>query len=268
MKVNFILQTIWKHLNSFLFWIIGTEMCLLLFDLCWMSQKDNNFPKSVDVIHEKKTKMKGMIYMNRKFLEDLGLEKEVIDKVLDEHSSNIGKYKGEAETAKQELVAVKQEVETLKGQLTERDGQLETLKKSTGDIDALKQQIETLQNDNKVKDEAHAAEIKKMKVDTAIENALNAAKSKNNVAVKALLKDLDKAELNEDGTVKGLKEQIDALVAAEDTKFLFNTETKQNFKGAIPGETGNEEPDGKVDLSKMTYDERAKYLDEHPEVNV
>ena len=31
--------------------------------------------------------------MERKFLEDLGLEKEVIDKVLDAHSADIGKHK-------------------------------------------------------------------------------------------------------------------------------------------------------------------------------
>ena len=37
--------------------------------------------------------------MKRKFLEDLGLEdKDTIDKILDENSSDIGKAKGELET--------------------------------------------------------------------------------------------------------------------------------------------------------------------------
>jgi len=210
--------------------------------------------------------------MQRKFLEDLGItDKETIDKIIDENSSDIGKAKGELETVQQNLKNANTEIETLKGQVSERDGQLETLKKSTGDVEELKKQIETLQADNKAKDEAHAAEMKKIKVDNAIETALTAAKAKNNIAVKALLKDLDKLELNEDGSIKGdaLKNQLDALVKDEGTKFLFDSENKkQNFKGAKPGEAGKEDPDDKVDLSKMTYDERAAYLEEHPEIDV
>jgi hypothetical protein len=41
----------------------------------------------------------------------------------------------------------------------DRDGQLETLKNSTGDVEGMKQQIATLQADNKKKDEDHAAQI-------------------------------------------------------------------------------------------------------------
>lgn len=209
--------------------------------------------------------------MQRKFLEDLGIkDKETIDKIIDENSTDIGKAKGELETVQQKLTNAEAEVATLKSQVSERDGQLETLKKSTGDVDALKQQIETLQTENKQKDETHAAEIKKMKIDTAVENALTAAKAKNNIAVKALLKDLEKAELNEDGTIKGLKEQIDTLVKDEGTKFLFDSENKkQKIKGAEPGKAdADDADDDKVDLSKMTYDERAAYLSEHPEIEV
>lgn len=209
--------------------------------------------------------------MQRKFLEDLGIkDKETIDKIIDENSSDIGKAKGELETVQGQLKDANTEIETLKGQVSERDGQLETLKKSTGDVDELKKQIETLQSENKTKDEAHAAEIKQMKIDAAIEAALTSAKAKNNTTVKALLKDLDKAELSEDGSVKGLKEQIDALVKGEDTKFLFNSEKKQTkIKGAEPGKGDTDDADDdKVDLSKMTYDERNEYLNEHPEIEV
>ena len=34
--------------------------------------------------------------MERKFLEELGIEKDIIDKVLNQHSSEIGKYKQSA----------------------------------------------------------------------------------------------------------------------------------------------------------------------------
>lgn len=206
--------------------------------------------------------------MKRKFLEDMGLEKEQVDKVLDENSQDIGKAKGDLEKVQADLATAQQEVTTLKAQVADRDGQLETLKNSTGDVEAMKQQIATLQADNKAKDDAHAAEIKQLKIDAAIESALTGAKAKNNTAVKALLKDLDKAELGEDGTIKGLAEQIEALQKSD--AYLFDTTTtkKTQVKGATPGESGNEEGDHGVDTSKMTYSELAAYLAEHPDAKI
>lgn len=206
--------------------------------------------------------------MKRKFLEDMGLEKEQVDKILDENSQDIGKAKGDSEKIQKDLDAVNAEVESLKGQISDRDKQLETLKNSTGDVEAMKQQIATLQADNKAKDEAHAAEIKQLKIDAAIDSALTSAKAKNNTAVKALLKDLDKAELAEDGTIKGLAEQIEALQKSD--AYLFDTTTKKQteMKGAKPGESGNEDGDHGVDTSKMTYSELAAYMGEHPDVKI
>lgn len=152
-----------------------------------------------------------VLNMKRKFLEDMGLEKEQVDKILDENSQDIGKAKGDSEKIQKDLDAANAEVESLKGQISDRDKQLETLKNSTGDVEGMKQEIAKLQADNKAKDDAHAAEIKQLKIDAAIDSALTGAKAKNNTAVKALLKDLDKAELADDGTIKGLAEQIEAL---------------------------------------------------------
>lgn len=211
--------------------------------------------------------------MKRKFLEDLGItDKDTIDKILDENSTDIGKAKGELETVQTQLAESKKEVETLTSQVSERDKQLEDLKKSTGDVEELTKKIETLQEENKANSEAHAAEIKQMKVDAAIDAALSNAKAKNNKAVKALLNDLDKLEINEDGSIKGdsLKNQIDALVKGDDTKFLFNSEKKKtNIKGAEPGKgEADETDDDNVDLSKMTYEERNQYFEEHPDIEV
>ncbi len=205
--------------------------------------------------------------MKRKFLEDLGLEKEQIDKILDENSQDIGKAKGDLEDVQGKLKTAEGEIETLKGQVKDRDGQLETLKNSTGDVADLKKQIEDLQKDNKAKDDAHAAEIKQLKIDAAIESALTGAKAKNNTAVKALLKDLDKAELGEDGTIKGLAEQIEALQKSD--SYLFEAkESKKKVKGAEPGESGNDDADNGVDTSKMSYSELAAYLAENPDAKV
>ena len=162
---------------------------------------------------------------------------------------------------------VNNEKKKLELDVRDRDGQLEALKNSTGDVEAMKKQIESLQADNKAKDEAHAAEIKQLKVDSALDLALGNAKAKNKIAVKALLKDMDKAELDADGTIKGLAEQIEALQKSD--SYLFDTkETNKRFKGAAPGESGNEEGDKGVDTSKMTYSELTAYLAENPDANI
>ena len=213
-------------------------------------------------------KLKGRLNMTRKFLENMGLSKEQADSVLDENSRDIGKAKGDFDKLKSELDTANSEIESLKTTLTERDDQLETLKNSKDDIEGLKNQISTLQTENKTKDEAHAAEIKQLKVDAAVTTALTAAKAKNIVAVKALLKDLDKAELMDDGSIKGLSEQIDALSKAKDSEFLFDTSTqKPTFRGAAPGQSGDDEG-GKADFSKMTYSEMAAYLSAHPDTKI
>lgn len=201
--------------------------------------------------------------MKRKFLEDLGLEKEVIDKILDENSADIGKAKGEVDS-------ITSERDKLKTDLADRDKQLETLKNSTGDVEAMKKQIADLQAENKTKDETHAAEMKQLKVDAAVSAALTGAKAKNEKAVKALLElDPEKIELLDDGSIKGLDDQIKKLTESDDTKFLFDTSTKKTqMKGAKPGETGKEDPDTKVDVSKMSYEELAAYIEANPDAEI
>lgn len=161
---------------------------------------------------------------------------------------------------------VNNEKKALEKTLSERDEQLETLKKSTGNVEEMKKQIADLQAENKTKDEAHAAEIKKLKIDAAVDAALMGAKAKNSTAVKALLKDLDKAEFADDGTIKGLADQIAALQKSDD--YLFEAMESTKFKGAKPGESGNEPGDKSVDTSKMTYSELAAYMAEHPNAKI
>lgn len=198
--------------------------------------------------------------MKRKFLEDMGLTKEQVDSILDENSQDIGKAKGDLDTANQEITSLRE-------QIVDRDSQLETLKNSTGDVEALREQTATLQADNKTKDETHAAEIKQLKIDSAVLTTLTGAKAKNNTAVKALLKDLDKAEFAEDGTIKGLAEQIESLQQSD--AYLFESKSsKPNVKGAKPGESGNEDGDHGVDTSKMTYSEFAAYMAENPDAKI
>ena len=157
---------------------------------------------------------------------------------------------------------------TAEALLKERDGQLETLKNSTGDVDALKQQIATLQADNKAKDDAHAAEIKQLKIDNALETAITAAKGKNAKAIKALL-NLENAELNDDGTIKGLSDQIEALRKSDEYLFEAKETKKTTVKGAAPGESGNDDGSDKgitkEQFRNMSPAERYNYSVTNPE---
>lgn len=201
-----------------------------------------------------------MSKLNREFLKDLGInDKDVVDAILDEHSKIIGEVKKELNTVNAKIEFLNQQNNKLTNELKDRDSQLNDLKNSTEDVAGLKKTIEDLQNTNKTSDEAHKNEINDLKKSFAIENALRDAKARNVISVKALLK-LDDIELNEDGSLKGLSEQIETLKGAEDSKFLFDAETR-TLKGAIPGETGMDDPSTKIDLSKMTYDERNAYFE-------
>lgn len=79
--------------------------------------------------------------MKRKFLEDMGLTKEQVDSILDENSQDIGKVKGDLDTANQEITSLRE-------QIVDRDSQLEILKNSTGDVQAVLDAIDDVIVDN------------------------------------------------------------------------------------------------------------------------
>ena len=182
--------------------------------------------------------------MKRTELEALGMTKEQIDAVMKINGDDIENAKAGSAA---EITNLKAENDTLSKQVKDRDKQIDTLKASVGDNEELKKQIETLQADNKAKDEAHAKELTQLKIDAAVEKALTDGGAKNIKAVKALL-DLTDAKLGDDGMVKGLTEQIDKLKADEGSKFMFNAteqkNTQQTFTGFQPG-TSTTVPDSK-----------------------
>lgn len=197
--------------------------------------------------------------MTKEKLLEWGLTEEQATKVMEGLNGSF--------VTKARFNEVNTELTTAKNTIKERDTQLETLKKASGDTKALQDQITQLQADNKKKDTDHAAELKNLKISNAVDVALTNAKAKNNTAVKALLAAfLEKAELADDGTVKGLDDEIGKLTKGEDTAFLFDTSGKAKFKGAKAAEKSDphNQPTGD-DLSKMSYDELCKYMEENPD---
>lgn len=207
--------------------------------------------------------------MKRSELEALELTKEQVDAVIKINGDDIENAKKVAEA---ETKSVQNEVDALKGQIKDRDKQLETLKATAGDNEELSKQIADLQAENTTAKQTHEAEMTRLKVDFAVEKALTGANAKNVKAVKALL-DLDDAKLDKEGNVKGLQEQIDKLLAADDSKFLFEVpeqgqQQQQTFKGFQPGTSTEQKPGTGVDTSKMNYDELCAYLAANPDAKL
>lgn len=199
--------------------------------------------------------------MKKDELIKLGLDEETAEKVAAASAEELKAY-----VPKSRFDEVNTARKTAEDAVKERDSQIEGLRTSAGSVDELKGQIAALQADNKAKDEQHAAEMKALRIDNAVSSALMKAGALNVKAAKALL-DLGGAELAEDGSVKGLDGQIKALTEAEDSKFLFGS-SKLRMKGARTGENGAEDGDGRVDTSKMSYDELCAYLAENPDAKL
>lgn len=159
--------------------------------------------------------------MKRDFLKNLGIEdKEIIDKILDENSSDIGRAKGDLETAKNDLAAMTKTYETLKT--------------STQDYESLKDQIITLTNDKATLQTELNTKVTQLQKSHAIESGVRDAKAKNVKAVMALL-DMDKITFA-DGQLNGISEQLETLQKGEDTSFLFSADTQPTTppSGAAP----------------------------------
>ena len=179
----------------------------------------------------------------------LGLTEEQANKVIETYKGYVPPERfNEVNEAKKNAEA----------QIAERDKQLETLKKSSGDMDALKAEIEKLQGENKAAKEKYESDLKELRISNAIDSALTASGARNVKAARALL-NLEKIKLDGD-KVTGIDDQIKALVSSEDSKFLFNVKT--NDKGGTPagmkaGEGGK--PANKP-VSEMNYSERVAFL--------
>jgi predicted nuclease with TOPRIM domain len=189
--------------------------------------------------------------MKRDFLKNLGIEdKELIDKILDENSADIGKAKGELENYKNKVTELEESIKS-------KDTEIETLTKEKGNVEELNNKIKDLESENtKLKTDLDT-EVSKLTKTHAIENGVRDAKAKNVKSVIALL-DLDKITM-ENGELKGLSEQLDTLTKGEDTSFLFGNTDGNPPAGANPhNPPGN--PGGTPPTSMNLGDAIAKAL--------
>ena len=134
----------------------------------------------------------------------------------------------------------------LEADIKSRDTQLEELKKSTGDNESLKEQIGTLQSENKAAQTKYEADLKELQISNAIKLAI--VDKAQDADLVAGLFDKSKLILGDDGKVTGLDEQLKSL--QESKAFLFKQsektdEPQSGFKFGNPNPNpgqGNETP--------------------------
>lgn len=162
----------------------------------------------------------------------LGLTEEQATKAADATKKELESY-----VDKQTHEVLKKENTNLKATVKENSTQLENLKKSAGDNEELKKQIETLQADSQKKDQEYQAQIKDMSLNNAIKMAIAGKVHDEDLA--AGLFDKSKLILGDDGKVTGLDEQLKGL--EESKAFLFKQpdNTENNSAGFKFGADGN-----------------------------
>lgn len=187
----------------------------------------------------------------------LGISQELAAKAAEASKKELEGY-----VSRDQLDTANAENKTLKQSVADRDKQLEELKKSSGDNAELKKQIETLQQKNAEQEKAHKAELAQLQLDHAIDAALTAAGAKNGKAVRALI-DVSRVKLGEDGKLTGWDEQIKAVQKSD--SYLFHAQQKNHFRGFQPGASGDNKPETNVDMSRMSYEELAAYIENNPD---
>lgn len=150
--------------------------------------------------------------------------------------------------------------------ISQRDKQLKDLGDTAGLSQKLKDQIDTLQNDNKEAKKKHEAEMKEVRLNSAIKLAIQGKVHDEDLAVGLINK--EELVVSDEGKVVGLDEQLTGL--KESKAFLFVDEKPApEIKGAKPAD-GDSGGNGGTAISseafnKMGYKEMLKLKKENPD---
>jgi uncharacterized protein YoxC len=185
--------------------------------------------------------------MKRDFLKNLGIEdKDIIDKIMDENSADIGRAKGELESLKEKVANLENDIKT-------KETTIATLQTKADSVDGLNQQISQLETDKTNLTNELTTKVTQIKKDYAVENEIRNFKGKNIKAIKALL---DESKITyENEVLGGVAEQLTALASAEDSSMLFgDTQTAPagTHVSTPPANGGNTPPAAKTFVEAIT----------------
>jgi DNA repair exonuclease SbcCD ATPase subunit len=198
--------------------------------------------------------------MKREFLKELGLEDDVISKIMAEHGKTVNSLKDDAD----KVDTLEAQLQDLKGEIKDRDKQLEELADKAKGNEELLKEINDLKdlNDKTAKD--YQEKLNQQAFDFALERSLADVKAKNPKAVKALL---DTEAIKFDGDkLLGLEEQLKTL--QESDSYLFGDGEPAGLKGRKPNDNNEPPKTGvtKEQFNQMNYKERVSLFTENPDL--
>lgn len=176
--------------------------------------------------------------MQRKFLEELGLEKDVIDKIMAENGSDIEKIKADRDNYKSQLETAQEALKGFEGV----------------DVKELNGKIAQLNADLAAKDTEYQQKIADMEFNSVLDNAITAAGARNAKALKALL-DIE-ALKNSKNQAEDIKSAIDAVKT--DNGYLFNSD--EPFQNPVHQTNNNP-------INQMSGVEKAFY-ERNPDIKI
>ncbi|MDW3939121.1 phage scaffolding protein [Staphylococcus saprophyticus] len=147
--------------------------------------------------------------MKREFLRNLGLDDEIIKKIIDKHHDSL-------QESKDNINSIKKELDKANEEISKRDKQITDLESKANDKEALEKQLEEYKNTN--------AEYESKMKELRLDNAIKVAVAKDAVNADHVLKLIDKEglELQDDGTVKGLDKRLESF--KEENTHLFGAD--------------------------------------------
>lgn len=192
--------------------------------------------------------------MKREFLKDLGLESEIIDKIMAQYGADVEKLKAENSEQAENIKALNLELEN-------KNNEINGLTSQNKELDDLKQRFSQIQEQKKMAEDKFNTDLRKLKIKNALEKELTKAKAKNQQVIMPLLSDfLKNAELDENDNVKGLDQKIRELSECDETSFLFD-KNPVIITGQTPGtKADNVTTEQTVDYKSMTYEQICDYL--------
>ena len=183
--------------------------------------------------------------MKRKFLEDLGLEGDAIEKIMAEAGKEITALKAKVDDLS-EQINVKETT------IAEKNTKIAELEKV--DVEAIKEQARQEGRDEGSK------EVEVFKKQNALDKALQGYKAKD-ISILSKMLDMKKVKFNDKfEIVEGLEEQINPLKESHD--YLFESDKPlPKFTGDIK-QPGNNNQITKEVFNKMGYQDRLKLYNE------
>lgn len=186
--------------------------------------------------------------MKRKFLEDLGLESDAIEKIMAE--------------AGKDLTSLKARVDDLTEQINVKETTISEKNNKIAELE--KVDVEAIRNAEYERGKQEGSkEVEVFKKQNALDKALHGYKAKDTSILSKML-DMEKVKFNDKyEIVEGLEEQIQPLKESHD--YLFENDNP------LPHFTGNIKQPVNTQLTKeifnkMSYKERLALKNEKPEV--